>query len=251
MFALSGAAAAVKIKLDLFGVLVLAYCASSAGGILRDLLIGAVPPAAVTDWRFLAATLLAGFCTMLYPAVFRLRSAVPMLDALGLGLFAVDGARKALEYGLGPVAASMLGMLTGIGGGMVRDLLVSEVPVVLRSEIYAVAALAGSSVYVVGHVLALPPGPTAFAGATFSLALRMLSIRRGGGFRWRGACSRRNDARAAETSGRQNRGEKSPLKSSARRRWKPRLDQLSRVIGRQRARSSWNEASILAAKLAS
>jgi len=113
MFALSGAAAAVKIKLDLFGVLVLAYCASSAGGILRDLLIGAVPPAAVTDWRFLAATLLAGFFTMLYPPIFRLRSAVPMLDALGLGFFAVDGARKALEYGLGPVAASLMGMLTG------------------------------------------------------------------------------------------------------------------------------------------
>ena len=179
MFALSGAAAGVRIRLDLFGVLVLAFCTSSAGGILRDLLIGAVPPAAVTDSRFLVATLVAGVGVMLFPSLSRLRIAVPILDAVGLGIFAVDGARKALDYGLGPVAASLLGMVTGIGGGMVRDVLVSEVPAVLRSEIYAVAALGGASIFVLGNALSLPPGPCAFVGALISFVLRAVAIRRG------------------------------------------------------------------------
>jgi uncharacterized membrane protein YeiH len=179
MFALSGAAAGVKLKLDLFGVLVLAFCAGSAGGILRDLLIGAVPPAAIRDWRYLTAALVAGLGTFWLPAISRLRSAVPMLDSVGLAVFAVDGTMKALDYHLGPVAAPILGMLSGIGGGMVRDLLVSEVPVVFRSEIYAVAALAGASVVVIGHALSLPAAPTAVAGALLCLGLRLISIRRG------------------------------------------------------------------------
>lgn len=179
MFALSGAAAGVRHKLDLFGVLVLAFCAGSAGGILRDLLIGAVPPAGISDWRYFTAALLAGLGTMWFPAISRLRSAVPLLDSVGLAVFAVDGTMKALDYHLGPVAAPVLGMLSGIGGGMVRDLLVSEVPVVFRSEIYAVAALAGASVVVVGSQLHLPSAPTAVVGAVICLGLRLISIRRG------------------------------------------------------------------------
>ena len=179
MFALSGAAAGVRHRLDLFGVLVLAFCAGTSGGILRDLLIGAVPPTAITDWRYLTAAVLAGLGTFWYPGIARIRSAVPLLDSVGLAVFAVDGAKKALDFGLGPVAATVLGMLSAIGGGLVRDILVSEVPVLFRSEIYAVAALAGASVVVLGRALSLPAGPTAVAGVLLCLGLRLTAIRRG------------------------------------------------------------------------
>jgi len=148
VFALSGATAGVKHRLDLFGVVVLSYAAGNAGGITRDLLIGAVPPAAVSDWRYLAVSLLAGVVTFWWPfAVDRLRSPVLIFDAAGLALFAVAGTQKALAFGLNPIMAALLGMLTGIGGGMARDLLLAEIPTVLRADLYALAALAGAAVY--------------------------------------------------------------------------------------------------------
>ena len=129
VFALSGAMAGVKSRLDLFGVLVLAYAAGNAGGIGRDLLIGAVPPAAISDWRYLTMSLLAGIVTFWRPsAINRVRSPVLLFDAAGLGLFAVTGAQKAIAFGLNPVAAALLGMLTGIGGGMARDVLLAGNP---------------------------------------------------------------------------------------------------------------------------
>ena len=144
VFALSGAMAGVKNRLDLFGVLVLSYAAGNAGGIARDLLIGAVPPAAISDWRYLGVSLLAGIVTFLRPSIIdRLRSPVLVFDAAGLGLFAAAGTQKALAVGLNPVMAALLGMLTGIGGGMTRDVLLAEIPTVLRADLYAVAALAG------------------------------------------------------------------------------------------------------------
>ena len=122
VFALSGATAGVKNRLDLFGVLVLAFAAGNAGGIARDLLIGATPPAAISDWRYLAVSLLAGLVTFWRPYdVDRLSNPVLLFDAAGLGLFAVSGTQKALAFGLHPVMAAALGMLTGIGGGMTRD----------------------------------------------------------------------------------------------------------------------------------
>jgi len=179
-FAISGAAAGVKHRLDLFGVLALSFAAASAGGIARDLLIGSVPPAALDDWRHIAISLLAGLVTFYwYPIVHRLRSPVQLFDAAGLGLYAVSGAEKALAFHLGPFAAALLGMLTGIGGGMVRDLLVAEVPVVLRAEIYAVAALAGAAVVVLGALLHLPAAPVAVLGALLCFGLRFAAIRRG------------------------------------------------------------------------
>ena len=124
VFALSGAMAGVKHRLDLFGVLVLSYAAGNAGGIARDLLIGAVPPAAISDWRYLGVSLLAGIFTFWRSSIIdRLRSPVLLFDAAGLGLFAVAGTQKALAFGLNPVMAALLGMLTGIGGGMTRDVL--------------------------------------------------------------------------------------------------------------------------------
>jgi uncharacterized membrane protein YeiH len=180
VFAVSGAAKAVTNRLDLFGVLVLSFAAASAGSIARDVMIGAIPPAAIGDWRYLAVSVLAGVMTFAwFPIIDRLRSAVLVFDAAGLALFAVSGAQKALEFGLTPVMAALLGMLTGIGGGMTRDMLVAEIPTVLRTELYAIAALLGAAVVVVGHVLELPPTGVTIAGAVLCFGLRVVAIRRG------------------------------------------------------------------------
>lgn len=179
-FAISGATAGVRKQLDLFGVLVLSFAAATAGGIARDVLIGATPPAALVDWRYLAVSMLAGLATFYgYERVEQLRNPVQLFDAIGLGLFAVSGAGKALAFGLGPSGAVVLGMLSGIGGGMARDLLVAEIPGVLRRELYAVAALLGAACVVAGHALGWPPAPTAIGGALACFVLRFLAIRRG------------------------------------------------------------------------
>ena len=180
VFALSGATVATRKQLDLFGVLVLSFAASSAGGICRDVLIGATPPAALRDWRYLAVAMGAGLITFFWAALIeRMKTPVRMFDAAGLGLFAVAGAQKALDYGLNPVMAALLGMLTGIGGGMLRDVLLADVPMVLRADLYAIAALAGATVVVVGIALGLPSAAVMFAGALLCFVLRMLAVRRG------------------------------------------------------------------------
>lgn len=180
VFALSGALVGVRHRLDLFGVLVLAFAAATAGGILRDLVIGAVPPPAIADPRYLVVPAIAGLVTFFWhPVVTRLQASVLVLDGAGLALFAVSGAFKALEFGLGPVAAVLLGGLTGIGGGMVRDVLVSEVPTVFRAELYAVAALSGASVVVAGDLVGLPAPAVAIGGALVCFVLRMIGVRRG------------------------------------------------------------------------
>jgi uncharacterized membrane protein YeiH len=172
----------VRHRLDVFGVLVLSFAAGNAGGITRDLLLGAVPPAAIADWRYIGVSILAGLATFLWTStVRRWKSAVLVFDAAGLGLFAVSGALKAVAFGLNPVAAVLLGMLTGIGGGMLRDVLVAEIPTVLRAELYAVAALAGAAVVVGGELLQLPSTPLAIAGTVLCFGLRLLAIRRGWG----------------------------------------------------------------------
>jgi len=180
VFAVSGAGKGVANRLDLFGVLVLSFAAASAGSIARDVVIGAIPPAAFGDWRYLAVSALAGLITFArFRAIQRLRSAVLVFDAAGLALFAVSGAQKALAFGLTPVMAVMLGMLTGIGGGIVRDMLLAEIPIVLRSELYAVTALVGAGVVVVGHLAELPPTGVTIAGAVLCFGLRVAALRHG------------------------------------------------------------------------
>lgn len=179
VFALSGAAAGIKQKFDLFGVLVLAFVAANFGGIMRDLLIGAVPPPGIADWRYIAVPVLAGLAAFRWFFLLdRIDGAVQTFDAAGLALFAVSGAEKALNFHLGPITAVLLGMLTGIGGGMVRDVLSSDVPSVFRGNIYAVAALTGAAVVVVGRMLSLPSTPVTISGAIICFALRYLAIRR-------------------------------------------------------------------------
>ena len=144
-FALSGATLGVRRRLDIFGVLVLSFAAALAGGMTRDVLIGATPVVAISDWRYPATTLVAGVVTFFWaPLIERLQFPVRLFDAMGLALFAVAGTEKALSFGIAPPMAAALGMLTGIGGGIARDVLVARVPLVLQAELYAIAALAGA-----------------------------------------------------------------------------------------------------------
>jgi uncharacterized membrane protein YeiH len=180
VFAISGAVAAVNGRLDIFGILVLSFVTGNLGGITRDLLIGAIPPAALTDSRYFLVSILAGLITFFrYAGVERLRSPVLLFDAVGLAFFAVAGAQKAIAFGLSPVMSALLGMLTGIGGGMVRDVLLAEIPQVLRSDLYAVAALAGASIVVIGNMCGLSYGVSAPIGGALCFGLRFMAIKRG------------------------------------------------------------------------
>jgi uncharacterized membrane protein YeiH len=180
VFALSGGLVGVRKGLDLFGVLVLAAATGLGGGFMRDVLIGAVPPAALADWRYLAVPVVAGLVTFLFhPALGRMERLVTVFDAAGLGLFCVAGALKALDYGLGPVPAALMGTLTAVGGGMVRDLLAGRVPVVLRSELYATPALVGASVAVAGEATALDTWTYAIPAAALCTTWRLVAVWRG------------------------------------------------------------------------
>src|SRR3954454_16857558 len=148
VFGLSGGIAAVRARLDLFGVLVLSAVVGLAGGMTRDLLIG-TPPATFRDSRYLAAAAAAGLvCFFAKPALERIARSVLVFDAFGLGLFCVTGATKAIDFGVGAVPAVLLGAITGVGGGILRDVLLREVPTVLRHELYAIPALLGAGVLV-------------------------------------------------------------------------------------------------------
>jgi uncharacterized membrane protein YeiH len=148
-FAISGAVAARQRRLDLFGIAVVAYMVACGGGIVRDICIGAIPPAGLSNWRYLATSLAAAAVTILaYPQVRRLRQPVLFFDAIGLGLFAVSGAQKALVYGHNAELAILLGIVSAVGGGVMRDVVLSRVPAILEREIYASAALFGAAVQV-------------------------------------------------------------------------------------------------------
>ncbi len=179
VFAASGASAAVVKRLDLFGVAFVGFVAALGGGILRDLVIGAVPPLAFADWRYAVAAVVASLAMFwLHPQLSRLRRTVLVLDAAGLGLFTVTGTLKALVAGVPPVGACLIGMLTAIGGGLARDLLTGEVPVVLRRDIYAVVALGGAIAVVVLERLGLAsPLPLAAAAVAMTL-VRLIALRR-------------------------------------------------------------------------
>jgi len=180
VFAISGGLVAVRKGLDIFGVLVLAWTTGLGGGFLRDVLIGAVPPTALADWRYLMVPVAAGLVTFYFhPALGRMERLVNVFDAAGLGLFCVTGALKALDFGLGPVPAALMGMLTGIGGGVARDLLAGRVPVVLRSEIYATPALVGAAVAVVGESSGLSTFAYAIPAVVLCTGWRLLALRKG------------------------------------------------------------------------
>ena len=163
-FALNGALTAVRaVRVDIVGVITLGMITALGGGTLRDVLLGAVPPAAFVDWRYLAVAAGGGLLVFLFGRpLARFSRTIDVLDAAGLGLFAVTGAGKALEFGAGPVQAVILGAITGVGGGTLRDVLIRRVPGVLSSGLYAIPALVGAILAVVAehngvaHVVGVP-----------------------------------------------------------------------------------------------
>jgi uncharacterized membrane protein YeiH len=175
-FGLSGGMAGVRERLDLFGVVVLAVVVGLAGGITRDLLIG-VPPETFRDWRYLAVAGAAGLVTFLaHPLLRRIRRPIDVLDAAGLAVFCVTGASAALDHGLAAAPAVILGAITGIGGGILRDILVRQIPVVLREGLYAIPALVGAAI-VVGAAAAGAHGPAApIIGAAVCFVIRLAGL---------------------------------------------------------------------------
>lgn len=166
VFALSGGLVGVRARLDMFGVAVLAWATGLGGGIIRDVLIGDVPPPGISNPWFIVTVLVAGLVTFLFHGLFvdlsrsrprlrlaRIGQAVKVLDAVGLATFAVSGSLKAVNLGAPPLACIFVGTITAVGGGMIRDVLVGQVPEVLQREVYAVPALLGASAIVVAHEL--------------------------------------------------------------------------------------------------
>lgn len=179
VFAASGASAGVAKRLDLFGVVFVGFVAALGGGILRDVFIGARPPLAFADWRYLAVAVVASVATFwLHPQVSRLHTTVLVLDAAGLGLFAATGTLKAIDAGVPPTGACLIGMLAGVGGGLVRDLLTVEIPVVLRREIYAVAALLGAALVATLTALHVDRTQTILLASVLVFVLRLVAMRR-------------------------------------------------------------------------
>jgi uncharacterized membrane protein YeiH len=178
VFAVEGAELAAAADLDIIGVLVAAFVTALAGGIIRDVLIGDVPPAALRLVSYpLAAFAGGGLIVLLSPTIERVPTGiVDVLDALGLSLFCVAGAAKALDRRLHPLIAALIGALTAVGGGTVRDVLLSEIPAVLRVDVYATAALAGAVVMVVASLFGLARAPAMLLGATCCLLLRLAAI---------------------------------------------------------------------------
>jgi uncharacterized membrane protein YeiH len=178
-FALNGALTAIRVaRLDVVGVLTLGMFTALGGGIIRDVFIDSLPPATFSDWRYLAVA--AGGSLVAFTLgrhLDRLTTAILVFDAAGLSLFAVSGALKALSFHVGPIQAVILGAITAVGGGTMRDVLIGRIPVVLRSELYAIPALAGALVVVIAEQLEAPNVPGAVAAAALCFGIRMLGIR--------------------------------------------------------------------------
>lgn len=183
-FALNGALTAMRAAhVDVVGVVTLGMITAVGGGIIRDVLLGALPPATFVDWRYLAVAAAGGFLAFLFSTLLRrFGTTIDVLDAAGLSLFAVTGAGKALELGAGPAQAIILGTVTGVGGGTLRDVLIREVPSVLSSGLYAIPALVGAAVVAVttsSGVDEVLGGPAALTAAGVCFAIRMVGLRFG------------------------------------------------------------------------
>lgn len=179
VFACTGAIVAVRKELDVFGAAVLGLVTGLGGGVLRDVLIGAVPPAALLDWRYLLVPAVASVVVFAFHPTFgRRESQITVLDAVGAAVFCVAGGVKAADYGLGVLPAALLGMVTAIGGGILRDVLAGRVPVIFREELYATPAFAGALLAVLAHGAGL--GWWAYVGAgALCVGWRLLALWRG------------------------------------------------------------------------
>lgn len=180
-FALNGALTGIRLaRLDVVGVVTLGMVTALGGGILRDIMLDSLPPMTFSDWRYLAVALAGSLVAFLFGwGLDRLATPIVVVDAAGLSLFAVSGALKALDLGAGVGQAVILGAVTAVGGGTVRDMLIGRVPVVLRHELYAIPALVGALVLVSGDQLGMDVGAAALVGAALCFALRMVGVRYG------------------------------------------------------------------------
>lgn len=177
VFALSGAVAAKQRGLDIFGIFTIAFTVACGGGIIRDLCIGAIPPAGLTYWPYLVTVFLATVIGIgFYAIVNMLNQPVLFFDALGLSVFAVSGARKAIVFGHNYEVAILLGIVTAVGGGVIRDILLARVPVIFKKEIYASAAMVGTMIVVAGDYLSYSQGVVSATAIAVCLALRFLSL---------------------------------------------------------------------------
>jgi uncharacterized membrane protein YeiH len=181
VFGVEGATAAIHSQLDLFGIMVLAFAVALGGGIIRDLLIGDIPPGAIRDWRYAAIAFVAALFTFVWHQyVSHFPPGVLMvIDAAGLSLFAIAGASKALEFNIHPFFAVLMGAITGVGGGTIRDILLARIPLVLRADVYAAAALAGAAVMIILLKLKTSPALASAVGAAVCFLLRVVSVWRG------------------------------------------------------------------------
>jgi uncharacterized membrane protein YeiH len=178
LFAVEGAVVAAEAGLDVFGILVLSFSTALVGGVARDLLIGAVPPQAIKDWRYPAIAFAAGAATFFFH---RYVVAIPRpvfitLDAAALSLFAVAGAEKALDFGINPFVAALMGTLTGVGGGTLRDIFLARVPIILRADVYATAAFAGAAAMIAARKLGAPPLVSALLGGLICFGVRLVAV---------------------------------------------------------------------------
>lgn len=179
-FAVSGAFRAVKHELDLLGVIVLAVATGVGGGIIRDLLLGATPPVSLVDQTYILVCLLGAVLVFLMaPRIARRWDYVMAADAVGLSVFTAIGAAKAESCGAVPLTIIMMAMITASGGGLIRDLLVMEIPAVLKSDFYATAALIGGICYVLLGHLGVGAGPRLAGTIAVTLCLRALAMKYG------------------------------------------------------------------------
>jgi uncharacterized membrane protein YeiH len=177
VFALEGSLAALAAHLDLFGDMVLAFATALGGGVMRDVLMGALPPSALRGWSYPVTAFTAALLAFLIDPYLQIpRSLLVTLDAAGLSLFAVAGTSKALDAGIHPLSAILLGTITAVGGGTLRDVLLAQVPAILRVDVYATAALFGAVVLVVCRRLRLSATTAALAGGIACLSLRLVSV---------------------------------------------------------------------------
>jgi uncharacterized membrane protein YeiH len=177
-FALNGALTAVRAtRLDIVGVVTLGMITALGGGTLRDILLDALPPATFVDWRYLAVAAVGGLVAFFTARhLERINGAINVLDAAGLSLFAVTGAIKALDLGFGPAQAIIVGAITGVGGGTIRDVLIRRVPSVLSSGLYAVPALVGATAVVVAELLGAQGLISSVSGAVLCFVIRMVGV---------------------------------------------------------------------------
>ncbi len=179
VFAIEGAQLAMQARLDLLGVAVVAFVSALGGGILRDLLIGAAPPEAISSWRYPVIAFAAGAGAFAFHVLApgAPQFDVMIVDAAGLALFAVAGAEKALDFGVNPVAAVMMGVMTGCGGGVVRDILLNRIPTILRTDFYATAALAGALLLVIARRMGVNRRVATILGLVACFGLRVAGAR--------------------------------------------------------------------------